>query len=92
MIDKNILRFEVTMQNSSRVDIGYSIEYLLQDHLNLLLIDFVILTCDVFFEVEIIIIEHYLQQLLFRFVHNVDKGDDVGVFFERFEEGYLSER
>ena len=79
------------MQYPFGVDIGYSVEYFLDDNFDLFLIDFIIFASDILFEVKIIEVKYYFEQLFFRFVEHINQRYDVGVLLERLEQRDLSE-
>lgn len=85
MVNQNVLRFKVSMKYPFRMDVSNSIQYLLQDNFDLLLVYLVIFAVYVLLEIVIVIIEHYFEQLIFGFVQDVDEWHDVGVLFECFE-------
>ena len=91
MIDEDVLGFEVAMEDAFGVDVGDSVEDLFEDDFDLFLVYFVVFLGDVLFEVEVVEVEDYFEGEFFGFVHDVEEGHDVGVFFQGFEEGYLSE-
>lgn len=72
------------------MDIGYSVEYFLDDDFDLFFINFIIFASDILFEVIIIEVKYYFEQLFFGLVEHINEGYDVGVFFECLEERYLS--
>ena len=71
MVYENILRFKVSMEYSFRMDVCYSIEYLLEDDFDLFLIDFIVFAGDKFFEVEVVVVEYNFEHLFFGFVEDV---------------------
>ena len=73
------------MQYPFGVDIGYSVEYFLDDNFDPFLIDFIIFASDILFEVKIIEVKYYFEQLFFRFVEHINQRYDVGVLLERLE-------
>lgn len=74
------------------MDEGNAIEYLLDDYLDLFLIDLVVLAGDELLEVLLVVVEHYLQHLLLGLVDHLEKGHDVGVVLEGFQQRNLSQR
>ena len=60
------------MQDTLRVDIANSIDYLLDNHLDLFLIDLVLFTGYELLEVLLVVFEDYLEGLLFGFVDDVN--------------------
>lgn len=85
MVNKNILRFKISMQYSFRMNICYSVKYLFEDYFNLFLIDFIVLACNKFFKVEVIVVKYDFKHLFFRFVEDIQEGYNVDMFFECFE-------
>ena len=59
------------MENSFRVDVCNPIQYFFDNHLDLFLIHFVVLTSEELLQIVIIVIKDYFEQLLFRFVDNL---------------------
>lgn len=91
VIYEYVLRFKISMKDSFGVNIGDTIENFFEDYFGFLLIRLVIFACNILLEIVVVIIEHDLEQLLFGFIEDVDEGYDVRVFFECFQERYLSQ-
>lgn len=91
VVDEDVLGLEVAVENSFGVDVGHSVEDLLEDDFDLVLLYLVVLMGDVLLEVEVVEVEDYLEHLLLGLVHHIDQGHDVGVLLEGLEEGDLSE-
>ena len=92
MIDENILRFEIAVQDPFGVDVCHSTEDLFEDDLDLFLLDFVILVGEEFLEVVVVVVEYYFEQLLLGLVDDLVERDYVGVLLESLQERDLSER
>lgn len=60
------------MQDTLRVDIANPIDYLLDNHLDLFLIDLVLFAGYELLEVLLVVFEDYLEGLLFGFVDDVN--------------------
>ena len=60
------------MKNTLRMDISDTVQNLLQHHLDLLLVRFIFFAGDVFFEVVVVEIKHYLKHLFLRFIEDID--------------------
>ena len=71
MINENILGLKISMQYSFRMNICNSIEYFFKNNLDLILIRFVLLVCDKFLEVVVIVIKYNFKQLLLGFIHYI---------------------
>lgn len=85
MINKYILGLKISMEYSFRMNIGNSIEYFLKNNLDFILVRFILLAYDKFLKVVVIVIKYNFKQLIFRFIHNIDKRYNIGMFFECFE-------
>lgn len=72
--------------------VGDPVEYFFYYCLDFLFVDLVIFAHHVLFEVEIVIVEDYFQNLLIGFVANLEKRNNIGMAFQRFQKRYFSER
>ena len=79
------------MKDAFVVDEGESIEYLLENNFDLLLIDLVVLGCDVLLEVVVVVVEDDLQQLLLGLVEDLNQRHDVGVLLQGFQQRDLAQ-
>ena len=78
------------MKYSFRMDVGNSIQNFFENNFDFLFIGFVFFIGDEFFQIVVVEIEYDFKHLFFRSIHDIDKGDNIGMFFESFEERYLS--
>ena len=78
------------MKYSFRMYVGNSIQNFFEDNFDFLLIGFVFFIGDEFFQIVVVEIEDNLKHLFFGSVHDIEKGNNIGMFFESFEERYLS--
>ena len=90
-VNEDILRLEVSMEYFLGVNECDSIENLFDDYFHFLLIDFIVLAGDELLEVLLVVVEHYFQHLLLRFVDHLQEGYDIGVILEGLQQGDLSE-
>lgn len=72
VVNEDVLGLEVPVEDSFGVDVGYSVEYLLEDDFDLVLLDLVVLVRDVLLEVEVVEVEDNLEHLFLGLVHDVD--------------------
>ena len=78
------------MKYSFRMYVGNSIQNFFDDNFDFLFIRFVFFIRDEFFQIVIVEVEDDLEHLFFGSVHDVEEGNNIGMFFEGFEERYLS--